>query len=192
MFARWLPLAWGLVVALGGACGDDSSTGSSGGGSGGSDTGNAGKGGSGGSNSSSGNGGSGGSGGSGGNASSCNGITGTYAITRTRSKSSPGSCPPNYEFNPSLPGKVTADSTSPSGFRFEIGYSDDEGNIFFQSCTNNVTQCSIFATCANDDSTLTDQVTLNVNANAISGTIARVLKSMNDCTVNFDLSGTRQ
>jgi hypothetical protein len=192
MIARWLPFGWGLMFVLMVACGDDGSTGpSGGGGSGGSGPGTSGNGGSGGSSGSGGSGGSAGSGGSG-NTPACNGITGTYDITRTRSKSNPGSCPPTYSVNPSIPGKVTADSASPSGFKFEIGYSDPDGKVVFLECTNNVNKCSIFATCANSDKTLTDQVTLDVSGNGISGTIARIVKDMNDCTVNFDLSGTRQ
>lgn len=194
MVARWLPLAWGLFFLVV-ACGDDSSTGPSGGsGSGGSGVGSAGTSSSGGSSSggtSSGGSGTGASSGSG-NVPACNGITGTYAITRTRSKTSPGSCPPTYSYNPSIPGKVTADSASPSGFKFEIGYSTKDGEVTFQECTNNVAKCSIFATCQNSTSTLVDQVNLDVAANSIGGTIQRIVKDQGDCTVNFDLSGTRQ
>lgn len=192
-----------FLAALGltaGACGSNDDGGGAGGSSGfGAAAGTAGMSGFGGSSATGGTstGGSGGtSGGSGGSAgaTACNGITGTYAMIRTRDGSSPGSCPPNYQYNPSMPGKVTVDATKPSGFDVQIGYSDTAGEIIYSSCTNNVVGCKIFATCVPDAGT--DQVTLDITGNSITGTLSRTSSGGNDCsvggTINFVVSGTRQ
>jgi hypothetical protein len=135
--------------------------------------------------------GSGASSGSGGSKPSCNGITGTYDMIRTRDKTNPGSCPPTLQVNPKIPGKVTADSKEPSGFRVEIGYSDIKTptEFNFGTCTNNVAGCSIFATCSPDGAS--DQIQLTIDGNAISGTIERFDQDDN-CSVNFVLTGTRK
>lgn len=193
--SRQLLATLATITALA-ACSSDS-TGTGGGGGNGAGTAGSGQAGNGTAGSSQG-GGKGGNndGGSGGSGPSCNGITGTYAIIRTRSKSNPGSCPPDYTFSPDIPGKVTADNAEASGYRFEIGYSKSDGsNTTFHVCTNNVTNCSIFATCDNktqvDDPTITDQLKLIINNNSISGSIERTLLDTK-CTVNFDLTGTRK
>lgn len=129
--------------------------------------------------------------GSAGNSPSCSGITGTYDMTRARSKTNPGSCPPTLQVNPKIPGKVTADNNEPSGYRVEIGYSNlDTPNDFnFKPCTNNVAGCAIFATCSPTGAT--DQIKLTISGNTISGTIERYDNDDN-CSVNFLLSGTRK
>lgn len=191
---------WSVVAVVAAlvACGSDSTSSTGSGGSAGGSGGSAGSGssnnsGAAGSGASSGKGGGSSGGGSGGP--SCSGITGSYAMTRTRSKTNPGSCAPDYTFSPSIPGKVTADGSEASGYRFEIGYSDPEGNVVFHECTNNVAQCSVFATCENGTATetasITDQVNLKIDGNTITGTIARSLLDTK-CTVNFDLTGTRK
>lgn len=190
---------WSVVAVVAAlvACGSDSTSSTGSGGSTGGSGGSAGSG----SGNSSGAAGSGASGGKGGGSSgggggpSCSGITGSYAMTRTRSKTNPGSCAPDYTFSASIPGKVTADGSEASGYRFEIGYSDPEGNVVFHECTNNVAQCSVFATCENgtvtETASITDQVNLKIDGNTITGTIARSLLDTK-CTVNFDLTGTRK
>lgn len=188
---------WSVVAVVAAlvACGSDSTSSTGSGGSTGGSGGSAGSG----SGNSSGAAGSGASSGKGGGSSgggpSCSGITGSYAMTRTRSKTNPGSCAPDYTFSASIPGKVTADGSEASGYRFEIGYSDPEGNVVFHECTNNVAQCSVFATCENgtvtETASITDQVNLKIDGNTITGTIARSLLDTK-CTVNFDLTGTRK
>jgi hypothetical protein len=118
----------------------------------------------------------------------CAAISGTYACTRKRSTSNPGSCSPTLTFNATMPVKIASDATSPSGFKVEVGYSDDNGNTTFSTCTNNIAGCTIFATC--QPTAGTDQVTLTINGNIVSGTIARS-NTTPACTVNFDISGAR-
>lgn len=114
-------------------------------------------------------------------------------MTRARDTTNPGSCPPTYSYNPSLPGKVTADPSKPSGYDVEIGYSTPAGVIQFTSCTNNVVGCKVFATCVPGD---TDQITLTISGNNISGTLQRTASGDAACsdggTINFNVSGTRQ
>jgi hypothetical protein len=135
-------------------------------------------------------GGSGGTAGSGGTGSTCTSISGTYSGSRTRNSTTPGSCPPDYYYNPNLPCRVTADPASPSGFMYEIGYTNSEsGEIVFTECTTNVAGCSLFATCLLGSGG-TDQVTITFNSNSYTGTLDR--QTDTGCTVNFDLSGLRQ
>ena len=119
----------------------------------------------------------------------CSGLSGTYDCTRKRSTAMPGSCSPTLTFASSIPFKVTADGASASGYKIEVGYTDSMGTVTFASCTNNVSGCTIFATCLPDAGT--DQVTLTIDGNNVSGTIKRDNK-MPACTVNFDVTGTRK
>jgi len=122
-------------------------------------------------------------------AATCAGLSGTYDSTRKRSTTSPGSCSPTTTFAPALPVRISADPGSPSGYKVEVGYSNDTGEIIFSECVNNVSGCTVFATCSLE--TATDQLTLTVTDNKISGKIARTYTSP-ACTLNFDVSGTRK
>lgn len=119
----------------------------------------------------------------------CTGLSGTYDCTRKRSTTSPGSCAPTYTFAPKIPVKITADSSSASGYKIEVGYTDGDGTVIYVACTNNVAGCTIFATCEPDAGT--DQVTLTIDGNNVTGTLTRTNKSP-ACTVNFDVTGTRK
>lgn len=119
----------------------------------------------------------------------CTGLSGTYDCTRKRSMAMPGSCSPTLTFAAAIPVKITADTASASGYKIEVGYSDSMGTVTFVTCTNNVSGCTIFATCL--PSAGTDQVTLTIDGNNVSGTIKRENK-MPECTVNFDVTGTRK
>lgn len=119
----------------------------------------------------------------------CTGLSGTYDCTRKRSASVPGSCDPTYKFVAAMPVKVTADAAAASGYRIEVGYTSEAGAVTFVPCTNNVSGCTIFATCLPDAGT--DEVALTIDGNRVSGTLKRANKSP-ACTVNFDLTGTRK
>lgn len=119
----------------------------------------------------------------------CFGISGTYDVTRTRSLSRPGSCPPGQEFNPSLPISIVADQDEPSGYRVKVGYTTPDGEYSFEECVNNVSECSVFATC--EPSSARDEVELEIAGNSVTGTLART-DFDDDCTINFDLEGARQ
>jgi hypothetical protein len=119
----------------------------------------------------------------------CSGISGTYDVTRIRSVSRPGSCPPNHTVNPSLPISIVADSDEASGYRVRVGYTNPDGEHIFNTCVSNVAQCSVFATC--EPTSARDEVELEIAGNVITGTLARTYFD-DDCTINFDLAGERQ
>ena len=121
----------------------------------------------------------------------CSGISGTYDVTRTRSETRPGSCPPDSPFSPSLPISIVADSTEASGYYVKVGYTNLEtGEVTFYKCVNNISNCSVFATCARE-SVSRDEVELRISGNSVTGTLARSDLN-NNCTINFDLEGGRQ
>lgn len=120
----------------------------------------------------------------------CSGISGTYSCTRKRSTTSPGSCAPGYTFNPSMPVRIAADPGEASGYKVEIGYTNNmTGETDWTTCTNNVTKCQIFATCTL--ASATDQVTLTISGNSVTGTLARTDTGSSTCTINFTITGSR-
>lgn len=120
----------------------------------------------------------------------CSGLSGTYEGTRTRNKAMPGSCSPTYAFEPTFPIKINADSTSPSGYKVEVGYAAPGEPPMFVTCgSTNVVGCTIFASCKPGSGT--DEITLTIAGNSVSGNIQRTNTSPM-CTVNFDVVGVRK
>lgn len=140
--------------------------------------------------------GQGGKSGSAGSGSPCVSVTGSYNMIRTRDKANPGSCPPDYPFAPAVPAHLLSDKNSPSGYKFEIGYTDAvTGQQVFYPCVNNISSCLVQATCSNATSStpaaFSDQVQLNVVGNTITGWILRKVADTG-CEVHFLVTGTKE